>query len=649
MPTEPSDPFAAEADATRGVGTSFYREDEEVSREVLLSRLLNREDESGKYVVKDKIAEGGMGFVFEVLDQDLRRINVLKVMRPEVEKDPHLFERFVEEARITGQLEHPNIVPVHDLGVLGQEKLYFSMKRVHGEELSALLTQLRRGNPEYTEKYGLFPLLTIFRKVCDAVAFAHAKGFIHRDLKPDNVMVGEYGEVLLMDWGLARHKDDKREETEFDPEGEEDTLADPDDGRTRFGVVKGTPAYMSPEQALGRVDLVGTRSDVFLLGATLYAIATLYPPFTGKDVYEIVDNASENNFLPPQDRAPHRQIPSELSRIILKAMASHPDDRYQTVMDLAKDLDALMAGETASQRRCFEAGDLLMSEGEIGEEAYVLISGKIEVFKQMAGEEISLVLLGPGDVVGEMAMISDAPRSASVRAIADTEAVVITKDTMRRGLSNLPPWMEQVITAVVERLRSASSSVHPLMRADCTWQVMQLLRFCYVTWGQPVVDEDTGDCAIVVDGNLAISEIATLSSLPKSRVHSLVWTLCQSGLATIIDDTGIYIPNLDLFTSFIEYIRRRDGNIPPFEVDPHSELQIGTDRVVLHNYYPGREEAAELYPVPPVPVEQMLGSTEGEQVSALFDAIHSELQLAQTPEEDHEEHTRVELAIEDSP
>ena len=199
MPVDPADPFATDPDATRGVSTAYYRDPSPISREKLLEKLLSREDDSEKYVILQQIAEGGMGTIFEVEDQDLRRRNVLKIMRPEVERDPHLFERFVEEARITGRLEHPNIVPVHDLGVLGGEKLYFSMKQVHGEELADVLTRLRQGDPETTAKYGLYPLLTIFRKVCDATAFAHACGIIHRDLKPDNVMVGEYGEVLLMD------------------------------------------------------------------------------------------------------------------------------------------------------------------------------------------------------------------------------------------------------------------------------------------------------------------------------------------------------------------------------------------------------------------------------------------------------------------
>ena len=183
----------------------FHSDDSEtLLPEDIVARLLERKEGSEKYLVGEKVAQGGMGAIYKVHDQDLQRTSVLKVILPNTMEDVLLFRRFIEEARITGQLEHPNIIPVHELGVLGANKLFFSMKYVKGEALGSILRKTRDVDPNYIKKFSLYTRLTIFRKVCDAVAYAHSKKIIHRDIKPDNIMVGEYGEVLLMDWGLAR-------------------------------------------------------------------------------------------------------------------------------------------------------------------------------------------------------------------------------------------------------------------------------------------------------------------------------------------------------------------------------------------------------------------------------------------------------------
>ncbi|MHC4600979.1 MAG: serine/threonine-protein kinase, partial [Planctomycetota bacterium] len=155
-----------------------------------------------RYAVLQEIARGGMGAIMKILDQDILRPVAMKVVLGQ--RNPDVVSRFVEEAQITGQLEHPNIVPVHELGVNHEGKVFFTMKLVRGESLEAVLDQLADGDAATTEAYPLARLLRIFLKVCDAVAFAHSKGVIHRDLKPDNVMVGNFGEVLVMDWGLAK-------------------------------------------------------------------------------------------------------------------------------------------------------------------------------------------------------------------------------------------------------------------------------------------------------------------------------------------------------------------------------------------------------------------------------------------------------------
>jgi serine/threonine protein kinase len=167
----------ADKDVTEGIGADYYQDGEE-TREAMFEKLLRRKDDSHRYVILQDVAEGGMGKVYMVKDQDLIRANVMKVMKPKLASNPQLFQSFVDEARITAQLEHPNIVPVHDLGVFGGDKLFFTMKLVEGEELALVLGSLRRDDEEYVKKYTLYHMLTVFRKVCDGVAYAHSKGII---------------------------------------------------------------------------------------------------------------------------------------------------------------------------------------------------------------------------------------------------------------------------------------------------------------------------------------------------------------------------------------------------------------------------------------------------------------------------------------
>ncbi len=207
------------------------------------------------YIFGAQIARGGMGSVLEAQDRKLERTVAVKVMLSEMTTDAVQRQRFVNEALVLGRLEHPNIVPVHDLGLDPQGQLYYTMKLVKGHTLQGILNDLRHEVPGAAKQYPLAHLLTIFRKVCDAMAFAHSRGIIHRDLKPENIMVGEFGEVLVMDWGLAKLLDT---ETRRPGDGEKQlsaslSLPTSVSSQTLDGSIMGTPQYMSPEQAEGRI------------------------------------------------------------------------------------------------------------------------------------------------------------------------------------------------------------------------------------------------------------------------------------------------------------------------------------------------------------------------------------------------------------
>jgi len=480
-----------------------------------------------RYVRQDEITRGGMGAIYRALDRVVGRISAMKLALPEILTDPENSCRFVTEAKITALLEHPNIVPVHDIGRSDKDGLFFIMKLVAGEPLSTILYKLAQGDLDYTRRYDRHDLLVIFRKVCDAVAFAHSRGVIHRDIKPHNIMVGPYGEVLLMDWGLAKFEDL--------PEGSGPALdakrvrSVPALSATTDGVVKGTPSYMAPEQAAGRGRDVDRLTDIYLLGTTLYHIVTLEPPFTGVDAEEILLKAMGGRLIPPNERNPACQAPEELWRIIRKCAARRKVERYQSVEELVADLDAWMAGRILSQHRRFEPGEYLMRSGEIGAEAYLIVNGRVEVFEKIGGRKVSLNELGPGDIVGEMALLTDETRSASVVALAPTEVQIITRETMHQVLRGLPPWMDEVVTTLARRLQNANVNIHPLMAGDCTYQVLN--QFFLEARLQTASPLGAGAGPLPgLDRETAARRIALCLAVPSGRVRRVLDVAVEEGL-----------------------------------------------------------------------------------------------------------------------
>ncbi|MFO0846022.1 MAG: serine/threonine-protein kinase [Gemmataceae bacterium] len=232
---------------------------------------------AGRYELLDEIARGGMGVIYRASDSGLGREVAIKVLSDRFGPDSAAARRFADEARIAAQLQHPAIPPVHDLGTLPDGRPFLAMKLIKGHTLDTLLA----ARPDPSHDRGRF--VAVFEQVCQAVAYAHAHQVIHRDLKPANVMVGSFGEVQVMDWGLAKVLA-SRERPKADPDEttggtEVHSLRDSDGPLTQAGSVLGTPAYMAPEQAAGAVSKVDVRSDVFGLGAVLAVILTGKPPF----------------------------------------------------------------------------------------------------------------------------------------------------------------------------------------------------------------------------------------------------------------------------------------------------------------------------------------------------------------------------------
>ena len=349
-------------------------------------KILSGIPKNTKYRIGGEIASGGMGRILEAEDPYIRRKIAIKILQDKQSDEEKA--RFLEEAQLTGQLEHPNIVPLHDLGFTEDGKLFFLMKRVRGKSLEEVLDAIRLGDAHSRTTFTLPRLLQILEQVCSAIAYAHARGVIHRDLKPANIMLGDFGEVLVMDWGLAkagsvRHRPTPQlfgQETQprrstryvagvtgyreaLRASHEPQPLPEVDLSRavgimrndsniwgTRKGTIAGTPAYMSPEQARGELDLLDERSDIYSLGAILYEILTGTPPIIGDTESGIVNAVIEHNVPSPRVRAPGRRLPDELCRIAMKALAAAPENRYQSVLDFQGDLRAFLDGVTVYRR-----------------------------------------------------------------------------------------------------------------------------------------------------------------------------------------------------------------------------------------------------------------------------------------------------------
>lgn len=313
--------------------------------------LAHRTKKGDRYLIEKEIARGGMGAVLRAVDCDIRREVAVKYMLNQA--DPKKKLRFIEEAQITGQLEHPNIVPIHELGVDAHKRLFFSMKMVKGRSLAQVIDELRQ-NPKTAEKeYFLTRLLNIFVNVCNALAYAHSRGVIHRDLKPANIMLGDFGEVYVMDWGLAKVKGQGSEIPLPKTSANVVTSRESEADLTQEGSVLGTPAYMPPEQATGKVQSIDERSDVYSLGAILYAMLTLQPPIDKEGGYmAMLMRVAEGEIAPPEQRNPPRagRIPRELSAIAMKALAKEPHHRYPNVEALRRDIERFQEGRSVSAK-----------------------------------------------------------------------------------------------------------------------------------------------------------------------------------------------------------------------------------------------------------------------------------------------------------
>ncbi len=422
------------------------------------------------------IARGGMASIDVVSEPNLGRRSARKVLHPSLRKDRRAVSWFIREAHITGQLDHPNIVPVHALGIDDDSKLFFTMKLVEGRTFDEIVKGMPKGPIEGSR---LFDLIGFLIRVCDALEMAHSRGVIHCDIKPQNIMVGDYGQVYLMDWGIARLVPQNVAYQAQELPAVPVTSWAPDvpaDG------VSGTPAYMSPEQA-AEAELDG-RADVFAVGALIFFLLARRAPYTGS-AQGALTRAYRWEFPSLAELVIDWDPPRGLVRICERAMAREPVDRYSTVVELRDDLKRFMRGGGAFPIVEYEKGEHVVIESEPADAAYIIETGRCQVYATRDGRHVPIKELGPGEVFGETAILAETTRTASVVALGAVRLHKVTRAIFESEVDEgMQPWMGRFTRALAQRMRDQTAATeagadrpHPVQWVNLTLMYLE-------TWGE---------------------------------------------------------------------------------------------------------------------------------------------------------------------
>jgi eukaryotic-like serine/threonine-protein kinase len=391
-----------------------------------LERASPMPDDPRYHIVGD-LGVGGMAKILTCFDNRLQRKVAIKTVKPEIRFSSLTFQMLEREGRIVSRLEHPNIIPVYDAGQLEDGSPYYAMRLLEQSTLADILVKLRVQDNATTSEYGLQRLLRYFMQICDAIDYAHSRGIIHCDLKPSNIVLGSFGDILVVDWGLAHSMDEKL---------------------TFRG---GTPAYMAPEQRNPAVLGFDARTDVFALGAILYEILCLYPPFADKALSHLLTTTDTPNdrplLIPPSTVAPHLQVPPEIEEIAMKAMSYQPDQRYPSARALADDLERFLAGTKEKEMRLQRAVEFTQQGKELSASYQEMNHSNTEHLEELAtirsqiapwdSEETKQVLWQAEERLQVMESIGIRTFQAAIHAFEQALDEVPTHAPAREGLATL--------------------------------------------------------------------------------------------------------------------------------------------------------------------------------------------------------------------
>jgi len=404
-------------------------------------KLLEHYCRPDRYRTVGSLGEGGIAEVENRFDTWLGRAVAAKKLKPDCADNPILVRAFINESKLIGYLNHPGIVSVYDTFLDKNGSPCYTMKLLDGELLSDVVKHEARRSDSLSR------LLEVFIRLCETLAYAHDKGVIHLDLKPDNIMVGRYGEVMVMDWGNARL---------YDPAPYRATMekhvpaADVQEQfREEKGFIMGTPGYMSPEQTWVERGELDPQSDVFSAGVMLYEMLTAVNPFDDDD-----SNAAMEKVRTVTPRLAHEinpDVPRRLSQICERMIERSTGRRYRTFHEVLDDLQEFRTSGQAFAVREYPAGAVIFREGDPGDYAFTVVSGTVEVFKTVDGRKVKLAVLGRNEIVGEVAIFTRETRTATVAALEPTVIRIMGHEEVERELAKLHPWVERMVSALSKR------------------------------------------------------------------------------------------------------------------------------------------------------------------------------------------------------
>jgi len=410
-----------------------------------------------RYHLLSSLGQGSVGLVERVFDAQVGRVVARKTLRPEMRDDANALRAFVNEAKILGSLDHGGVIPIFDAYFSEDGRPVYTMREMEGQSLAALLQMDHKTGKVVPLR--LDRTLRIIRQLCEALAHTHDRGVIHLDLKPQNVVIQGYDEVVLVDWGTAYRFSSERAVQKLDAFPELASLAKliPEEE----DLIVGTPRYMSPEQTeRSRPDLTPA-SDIFSLGILFYQMLTGRLPFEGESLEEILFHIRESE--PPFPHRLDRSIHRRLSSIVLRMLEKAPADRYSSFAEILAELRAFRSSGAEFPERSFAAGERIFTEGEEGDFACVIAVGEVEI---STGEGERRRVLGrhfEGEVFGELALLREMPRSATATALGETRVRVIDHSALTKEVEGLSPWVLAILGGVVERFVDRSERLVELL------------------------------------------------------------------------------------------------------------------------------------------------------------------------------------------
>ncbi|MGD9201622.1 MAG: protein kinase [Chitinispirillia bacterium] len=409
-------------------------------------KLLNRNKIHKRYHFLKKIGEGGIGKVSLFFDKLLNRIVAVKGLKEENQHNKNLIQAFISEIKLISYLDHPGIVPIFDAFLSREKNINYSMKPIEGKRLSDLL----QSKPAYEKvsETSINKYLEIFKKLSETLSYVHDKGVIHLDIKPDNILVGHYGEVILMDWGSARLYDPTPYYEFFKNRLRNTKMARID--KEPENMIIGTPNYMSPEQTKNDRESLTPSSDIFSAGIVFYQMMTGLHPFPEIHDTSVV-MAQVRNLDPIPICKINNDIPMRLSVICDKMLKKDAMFRYHSFKEIIDDIDEFCNSGQGFSTMNYQPGAIIFNEGDQGDYSFKILSGKVQVYKTIDKKRKVLAELGKGEIVGELAVFSNQPRTATIKVLEPTTIRIMDKESVDREIEKLSPWVGKMIFSLSER------------------------------------------------------------------------------------------------------------------------------------------------------------------------------------------------------